>query len=78
MRCPWEDRHTVGTRGDGSTVVFAPVAGHRLGWFHCSHEHCRFRPLADVIAALPEPALRTAREALGLPAGYARWRAEAR
>jgi hypothetical protein len=78
VRCPWEDRHTVGSRGDGSTVVFAPAPGHHLGWFHCSHEHCRFRRLADVIAALPEPALDAARAALALPADYGQWRARAR
>jgi hypothetical protein len=78
VRCPWEDRHTVGSRGDGSTVVFAPAPGHHLGWFHCSHEHCRFRRLADVLAVLPEPALDSARAALALPADYGRWRATAR
>jgi hypothetical protein len=77
-RCPWEGRHTVGIRGDGSTVVFAPAPGHRLGWFHCSHEHCRFLRLADVIAALPEPALRAARDALALPADFGRWRTTTR
>jgi hypothetical protein len=71
VRCPWEERHTVGARGDSSTVVFAPGEGQRLGWFHCSHEHCRDRPLADVIAALPAAAKQAARERLGLPADFA-------
>ena len=35
------------------------------------------KELAEVLAALPEPALRAARDALALPAGFGQWRAKA-
>lgn len=40
-RCPGEGMHTCGDRFTSSTVVFAPGPGQSLGFFHCSHEHCR-------------------------------------
>lgn len=53
VRCPWEETHTTGAPGDSSTVLFAPREGSDLGWFHCSHEHCRNRTYGDVLHALP-------------------------
>jgi predicted P-loop ATPase len=68
--CPWEAEHTGGTRFDSSSVVFSPSNGHEIGWFHCSHEHCRSRALSDVLAALPQHALVSARAKLGLDQDY--------
>lgn len=56
VRCPWEHAHTTGAPGDSSTVLFAPRVGSDLGWFHCSHEHCRHRTLGDVLHVLPPQA----------------------
>jgi len=70
-RCPWEDEHSIGTRYDSSTVIFAPNKGFRTGHFWCSHGHCqRGRTLKDVLAQLPEEAKRRAREKLGLDQQY--------
>ncbi len=69
-KCPWEDEHSSGKRYDSSTVVFAPGRGQRVGWFWCSHEHCRHRTLTDVLAVLPPSAKRTARDRLGLDQTY--------
>jgi hypothetical protein len=65
-RCPWSDEHSSGADFDSSTVVFAPSPGHRMGWFHCAHEHCRDQTLADVLRTLPDEAVTKARETLGL------------
>lgn len=70
VRCPWEDEHTSGTRGDSSTVVFGPTEGYRAGWVHCSHSHCANRTQAEFAAMLPEAAKREARERLKLSADY--------
>lgn len=64
--CPWQDSHTCGSEHDSSTVVFGPTPGRRMGWFHCSHAHCAGRTQDEVFAALPQKAVRTAREAAGL------------
>lgn len=69
--CPWESDHSTGSRFDSSTVVFAPSEGHEIGWFHCSHEHCRTRTLAEVLAALPQHAVAGARGRLGLDQDWA-------
>lgn len=71
VRCPWEDEHSIGTRFDSSTVIFAPTKGYRVGWFWCSHGHCqRTRTLKDVLATLPEAAKALARQALKLDDQY--------
>lgn len=41
VRCPGEVLHSSGERYDTSTVIFGPGSGQRLGFFHCSHEHCK-------------------------------------
>lgn len=51
VRCPWEQDHSAAThRHDTSTVVFVNPQGTPV--FHCSHEHCSNRHLADVLEAL--------------------------
>lgn len=44
LRCPWEREHS--TPGGTGTILFPS------GKFHCSHEHCRRRTNADVLAIL--------------------------
>jgi len=58
--CPWRDQHGSGADFDSSTVIFPPSPGRRLGWFHCSHAHCRCRKQSDVWEVLPPSALRIA------------------
>lgn len=42
--CPWEQEHTTGERGDGSTVWFpAGMNGYDRGHFKCLHGHCEGR-----------------------------------
>lgn len=69
-RCPWEDEHSGGSRYDGSTLLFAAQAGHKFGWWFCSHAHCSGRRSEDVLAALPAAAKDVAKQQLGLPAEY--------
>lgn len=70
-RCPWEDEHTCGKRFDGSTVIFAPRKGSRVGWFFCRHSHCEHRrSLDDVLSCIPEDAKKAARDRLGLDPAY--------
>lgn len=68
--CPWQADHTTGGPRDGSTIVFAPADGHKLGWGHCSHSHCQHRTQQDWIDALPEDAKTVARERLHMDPGY--------
>jgi predicted P-loop ATPase len=63
-RCPQEDQHTTGSRFNGSTIVFAPQAPGGLGWFFCSHGHCREVGPDDVLEALPTATVTAARAAL--------------
>lgn len=65
VKCPWEDEHTGGKTYDGSTVVFSPMMGKALGWFHCSHAHCSGRKQTDVLQVLPESAVSKAKELVG-------------
>ena len=66
VRCPWEDDHTSGGAGSpSSTVVYAPMPGKTLGWFHCSHEHCRGRTYRHVMEILPQAAKDAANAAVG-------------
>lgn len=69
-QCPWESEHSGGSRGDSSTVIFAPPVGSVKGWFHCSHEHCRNRKQEDVFKAIPAAARQTALRRLELPDEY--------
>jgi len=66
-QCPWEHEHTTGARHDGSTVVFGPAPGKRLGWFWCSHAHCAHgRRVRDVLGAVPRDVLDATRARLGI------------
>lgn len=41
VTCPWEDEHTSGEPGDGSTVYFkAGTNSYTRGHFKCQHAHC--------------------------------------
>jgi hypothetical protein len=51
--CPWRAQHTLGRDLDSSTILFGPSSTAPLGWFHCSHGHCRDRRQSEVIAELP-------------------------
>ncbi len=70
--CPWSDEHSAQADPDrdSSTVVFAPHAGRKTGYFHCSHAHCLRRlagltpaaRLTAILEALPPEAVSTACE----------------
>lgn len=60
VACPWADLHTVGSRFDGSSVVFSPTSRGAPGKFWCSHSHCQGRSSAEVFAALPAHAVKYA------------------
>lgn len=62
VRCPWEREHT--SHGATSTVLFAPVEGRSLGWFHCSHGHCAGRGALEALDALPRALVERARREL--------------
>jgi len=62
VRCPWEREHT--SHGVTSTVLFAPVEGRSLGWFHCSHGHCSGRGAREALDALPRELVERARREL--------------
>jgi predicted P-loop ATPase len=69
VKCPWDDQHTGGKPGDGSTVIFGAKAGSGIGWFHCSHSHCTGRTMGDVMEKLgaePMERGRAAAVALGV------------
>lgn len=46
--CPWDEEHTTGSKGDGSTIIFDGSDGKPAA-FHCSHSHCSQRTLKDVL-----------------------------
>lgn len=51
--CPWEQEHTTGERGDGSTVWFpAGMNGYERGHFKCLHGHCEGRGDSEFFAAV--------------------------
>jgi hypothetical protein len=53
VTCPWEDEHTGGEEGDGSTMwMLAGGAGHGIGHFKCMHAHCDGRTRQDYLNAL--------------------------
>lgn len=53
IKCPWDDQHSDGTAGDGSTVYFpAGTNTYQNGHFKCLHAHCRGRTDNEFISAL--------------------------
>ncbi len=70
ISCPWQDEHTGGVPKDGSTVVFAPSEGSKIGAAHCSHSHCAHRTHTDWLDKLPEESKQAARERLGMDENY--------
>lgn len=53
VECPWEDQHTTGSTGDGSTVWFpAGTNGYDRGHFKCLHGHCAGRGDSDFFTAI--------------------------
>lgn len=53
VACPWEDQHTTGSTGDGSTVWFpAGTNGYPKGHFKCLHGHCAGRDDGAFLAAV--------------------------
>jgi predicted P-loop ATPase len=53
IACPWEEEHTTGETGDGSTVWFpAGTNGHDKGHFKCLHGHCAGRSDSDFFQAV--------------------------
>jgi hypothetical protein len=61
VRCPWESEHTGGARGsESSTVIFAPTANARVGWFYCAHTSHGRKSQGAVLAALPREAVNRA------------------
>ena len=51
--CPWEQEHTTGERGDGSTVWFpAGMNGYERGHFKCLHGHCEGRGDSEFFEAV--------------------------
>lgn len=51
--CPWEQDHTTGERGDGSTVWFpAGMNGYDRGHFKCLHGHCEGRGDSEFFTAV--------------------------
>jgi hypothetical protein len=67
VHCPWDDQHTKGKAFDGSTVLYAPGAGHTLGWLHCSHAHCQHRDSRDVLGCFSREELSAAEREAGVP-----------
>lgn len=53
IQCPWNDEHTGGEIGNGSTVWFrAGTKGHLKGHFKCLHAHCSDRTDAGFFQAI--------------------------
>jgi len=51
--CPWDELHTTGNTGDGSTVWFlAGSNGYDAGHFNCFHGHCEGRTDSDFFDAI--------------------------
>lgn len=46
--CPWDEFHTSGSHGDGSTVIFDGFEGSNFG-FKCFHSHCAGKSVKDVL-----------------------------
>ena len=53
VQCPWNDEHSSGEPGDGSTSwLRAGTRGHPQGHFRCLHAHCSHRTRQDFLAAI--------------------------
>ena len=53
VQCPWEDEHTGGETGDGSTLwLHAGGKGNEIGHFKCMHAHCAGRTRSDYLNAI--------------------------
>ena len=53
VACPWQDEHTGGETGDGSTMwLHAGGKGNEIGHFKCMHAHCAHRSRADYLEAV--------------------------
>ena len=53
ITCPFEQEHTGGVTGDGSTVYFpAGTNGYATGNFKCLHAHCEGRTQSDFEQAI--------------------------
>lgn len=53
IACPWDEEHTGGEAGDGSTVYFrAGTNGYQRGHFKCLHAHCEHRTDDDFLSAI--------------------------
>lgn len=53
IACPWEEEHSAGETGDGSTMWMpAGGRGHEQGHFRCLHAHCEGRTRGDYLAAV--------------------------
>lgn len=48
--CPWEDEHTGGFSGDGSSTYYqAGTRGYSEPAFKCLHGHCAHRNISDLV-----------------------------
>lgn len=52
IRCPFEDGHSMGQAGDGSTTYFPPDAEFAEGHFKCLHGSCAHRTDGDFLEAI--------------------------
>lgn len=53
VQCPWENAHTMGNTGNGSTLYYpAGSNGYPGGGFKCQHSHCEKRTVIDFYAAV--------------------------
>lgn len=52
IRCPFEDGHSMGQAGDGSTTYFPPDASFARGHFKCLHGSCAHRTDGDFLGAV--------------------------
>lgn len=52
IRCPFEDGHSMGTPGDGSTSYFPPDKDFARGHFKCLHASCAGRTDGDFLEAV--------------------------
>jgi hypothetical protein len=66
VKCPWEDQHSKGATFNTSTVLFAPGSGDTFGWLHCSHAHCQYRDIRDVLRVFSEDELDRAKREAGV------------
>lgn len=52
IRCPFEEGHSMGQAGDGSTTYFPPDEEYQQGHFKCLHGSCAHRTRGDFIQAI--------------------------